>query len=275
MRRAARRNAGFILVASLLTLAVIATLVTSVMLSSRARLKLAGNIRLAAEAEAIADGMVRLMILDRHRALQQGQRSFSRLPWNGDALACRGPSASIVFLTVEDEGGKVDLNAASAPLLAMLVKGLEPLSSTPDVVVANIERYRSVALEGGRTGAFVSTQELASALPADPIVARRMLPHVTVHSRRPTLDETVAKPATIMALAGSSSSQIPRLFQAPSGSTAFRFRADVVTESGTRFVRDALVELGQDAARPYAIHEWLRGAAGPRGPTTTVSLPDC
>jgi general secretion pathway protein K len=269
------KSRGFILILSLLTLGVIGALSLSLTLSSRARIKISTNLRWAAEAEAISDGMISLMIMDRYQALQQGQRSHSRLPWNGIPMSCVGPGNSMVTMSADDEGGKIDLNASSAALILRLFVGLGISQIDASNAIERLDEYRRL-ISQGRGQSIVSIQELSTVFIADPVLVRRLLPHVTVHSRQPGLDETVAKPSTIELLADRDRpGLLPPLFQQPSTSRAFRLTADVTIPSGARFIREALVTFHMDQAQPYVIEEWLRTTKSEKGEIGAISQTAC
>ena len=259
-----RIRRGFILLSAITTLSAIGLLVTAAMTSFMSQNRLVANIRGAAEARHLADGMARLMILTQHRALMQGRRSGD-LPVDGSIRECLGPAGSRVLMKLQDEGGKVDLNFAPEALLLLLFRGL----GTPQAeeVVKSIMQFRHEDIAGNTQRGFQSVQELAT-LPLDPPVVRTLAQLVTVHARQPGVDLTVA-PAMLREMLGANGTgPRPFEFQQPSGSMSFRLGVDVVMPDGSRFVRSTIVTYSFNPFPTFAIEEWLRGS------TLTPPTPD-
>src|SRR5262245_23797449 len=122
-RAAMSADSGFVLVSVLWLLALL-TLVTLVLLTAvRFDVRATGQLSRHAEAEALADGMMRLVALrlgDRDRRPLQA----AGLARDGTSMLCRHGDA-VVAIAVTDVGGLVDLNAASANLLEWLLRGLD------------------------------------------------------------------------------------------------------------------------------------------------------
>ncbi|KAA2284982.1 general secretion pathway protein GspK [Arenimonas fontis] len=114
-----------------------------------------------------------------------------------------------VEVRVQDEAGKVDLNAADASLLARLMTALDIEDGRARQLAGAIQDWRDsdslLALGGGaedrdygaaglpygaRDRPFATVQELQQVLGMDPDTYRRLVPHVTVHAglSRPTPD---------------------------------------------------------------------------------------
>jgi general secretion pathway protein K len=260
-----KRPRGFILIFAMLTLATISTIVVSVLIASRSRVKIVANIKAATEAEAIADGVVAIAVLTRWRELQQGSRIGSPLPWNGEPVECLGPRGERLGLTVQDEGGKVDMNAASELLLEKLVTGVAGSQITGRAIAGDIALYRRKAAEANGGVGIVTIDELFDIVAGTPGLAIQIKPYLTVHSRIPGIDGTLASPELRRLLSASSAPDtIPAELQMPSASRAFRLTAVVRLAAGGSFVRDTLVEFGTDDGRLYVHREWLRSNQIPK-----------
>ena len=113
-------DSGFVLVSVLWLLALL-TVITLVLLTTvRLDVRAAGQLARHAEAEALADGLARLV------ALRLGDRFRRPLAPNtitadGNPYTCSHEEA-LVEITVTDVGGLVDLNMASVRLLEWLLR---------------------------------------------------------------------------------------------------------------------------------------------------------
>ena len=274
---------GFVLVAVLWLLALL-TVVTLVLLTSvRLNVRAAGQLAQHAEAEALADGLTRLV------ALRLGNR-FRRplapdtITADGNPYTCSHAEA-LVEMTVTDVGGLVDLNMASARLLEWLLLGLglaaDKAAATAAAIVdfrdeddtpspngAEAAAYQAAGLQHGPKNApFETVTELDQVLGIDlPLLARLRL-ITTVHSGQPGIDPTKAPPEVLAVAAAAAEAaaipaplnartRIPSEFRGASRGRAFRVTVRVELPRGGRFGREAVVEPVRTAPLGFRLQEW-------------------
>jgi general secretion pathway protein K len=281
-----RSERGFVLVAVLLGLALLATIALAFSYTSRLEVKSRGHLMRFAETRALADGIVRLL------SVRLSDRDFiqqwrSQAP-DGAVRACRIDDANVV-LTLIDTGGLVDLNAAPAALLEQLLRGIGvDKEGAVDISAAILEfRTTSESASSGNRGneatagtphspkhaLFESASELDQVRGLTPELYARLRPLVTVHSRLPGFDPNAA-PLELLALfrgetataASNSAPSRDELLSSPSlvpmeltvRSTARTFvvRALVVRPDVARFMREAVVEVAPQSLTGIAVRDW-------------------
>ena len=236
--------------------AVLLTMLTAGLTGSgRADVRLATNLRGAADAEAAADGAVHLAafhLLD------------SAEPWLADGQA-RALTLGRVRLAIriEDEAGKVNPNLANPGLLQALMQqvGADPATATR--VAAAIAEWRfpgNASQMGGGTKAelyrraglayapwnapFRSLQQVGAVLGMSPELLTRLGPYVSVLTDAQT-DAAVAPPPVLAALgllAGAPTQRLP-----PRTVTV---TAEALTAGGSRFTRRATIRLAATPNEP-------------------------
>src|SRR5215471_19969720 len=256
-----RNDGGFVLVSVLWLLALL-TLVMLVLLTAvRLDVRAAGQLARHAEAEALADGLMRLV------ALRLGDRdrrplADAGLARDGTPMRCEHASAAVA-IAVTDVGGLVDLNAVSPNLLAWLLRGLgvapekaAALAATiadfrdeddvPSVNGAESAAYRAHGLgHGPKNAPFETVTELDQVLGMDLALLNRLRVVATVHSRQPGIDPSVPPPELLSAAAAAASASrtnvavatatlgaptatdIPSEFRVPSRARAYRVTVGV------------------------------------------------
>jgi general secretion pathway protein K len=262
---------------SVLWLLIILSLIAeSLMTSVNFSYRLVHNAGERARAEALADaGIARAVLgmLDR----QPAQR------WRSD-----GGTTSFTFagaamrVSIQDELGKIDLNAADAPLLQGLFTSAgidgETASALADRVLdwrdqralhrlngAKDADYRAAGLSyGPRNGPFQTIDELKLVMGVTPALFDRVAPAITVYSGRPMFDPQVAPRAALLALANMDAATVDQMLAArtegtaattpdpgaPLGGRAFTIRVEIDTPDG-KIAREAVVRLTDDPAQPY------------------------
>jgi general secretion pathway protein K len=202
-------------------------------------------------------------------------------------------------IVVEDEAGKVDLNAASERLLTNLLRGL---GATPREAAALADRildfrdaddersplgaersdYAAAGLTyGPKNAAFEAVEELDQVLNIPPGWLARLRPFVTVYSGQSGVDSTVAPIELLGALRGSTeplatatpglrrqeqfrlSMPVPPEFAILSQRRAFTVRSEATTVQGATFVREAVVEIRTTPTSAHVLRRWRRGEAIP------------
>jgi general secretion pathway protein K len=244
------RRHGFALVVVIWGLGVIALLVAPFMSTARLRLQAAFNIAAATKADLIAQSAIDLAALslfaEQNGALSpthggsgggrpnfaalQGAAQLSRGLHDGRPRSCAFDGAAVI-IAVEDEAGKVDLNAAPAKLLKAMLMGLGAVPNQADSVANAIVAFRSNAIGdvaqtnpeyadsgrpyGPKHAPFQTIFELDQVVGVDAALFRQLLPFVTVHSRHPGVDSQNAPPALFAALTGASFDDVRTLIAAP------------------------------------------------------------
>jgi general secretion pathway protein K len=317
----AASEAGYALLLVIWAIGIISLLALSFLGSVRYRVMAAANILESARAEALSEAGVNLAKLDLAFGLARGNAGALRFRPGGPMVFCTMPEQGVAGIVVEDEGGKVDLNAAPPKLLAHLLNGFgatpvqaENLaaaiadfgSTATDTVLEDVER-REYAKAGRSYGPkkalFETTLELDQVIGMPHEMFRRVLPYVTVHSRRPGIDPEAASPVLLAALAGEESDKVRALMQgntagvdlaslpgrlplgtvAPRSGRSFLIHVEISMPGKSVFVREAIVEL-VEGPRPLILREWRRGErrtgfsteAVHRAPDRrAVSLPAC
>jgi len=281
---AKRTDGGFVLVSVLWLLALL-TVVTFVLLTTiRLDVRTTGQLVRHAEAEALADGLMRLV------ALRLGDRTrrpltAAGIPTDGTAVVCVHDDAT-VEIAVSDVGGLVDLNAAPVNVLEWLLLGLglapdnaaalataivdfRDADDVPGVRGAESAAYRAAGLaHGPKNGPFETVTELDQVLGMSPGLLERLRPLITVYSRQPGVDPTVA-PRAILAVGAAVSRSasparvgeprleaIPSEFRIRSSVRAYRVTVSVQSPRGGRFAREAVVEPARTAPLGFWMREW-------------------
>lgn len=127
-----------------------------------------------------------------------------------------------VRVQLTDENGKVDINRATVPLLARLLYSLDVDPSQADAIADAIADYRDEddlrhlngaedadykaagLTRGAKDADFTSTDELRYVMGMDESLLRKILPHVTVHSRQQGINPEVASLPVLIAVSGES-----------------------------------------------------------------------
>src|SRR5262245_7081214 len=284
---AMRTDGGFVLVSVLWLLALLAVVTFVLLTTIRLDVRATGQLVRHAEAEALADGLMRLV------ALRLGDRTrrplaAAGIPTDGTAVACVHDDA-IVDIAVSDVGGLVDLNAAPVNVLEWLLLGLglapdnaaalaaaivdfRDADDVPGVHGAESAAYRAAGLaHGPKNGPFETVTELDQVLGMNPGLLERLRPVVTVYSRQPGVDPTVAPRAVLAAGAAVAAvarpasparigeprlEDIPSEFRIRSSGRAYRVTVSVQSPRGGRFAREAVVEPARTAPLGFWMREW-------------------
>ena len=197
-----------------------------------------------------------------------------------------------VRISLHDEGGKIDLNRAPDGLLQGLfvAVGLDPGESAalvdaiadfrdPDDLRrlngAEDDDYRAAGhVYGAKDRPFEATEELGQVLGMTPALYAQVAPVLTVYSRRRRVRQATAPPLVLEALLGPAAALEREEAEAgaESGgtigagasaaltrSTLLTIRSEAHTETGSVFVREAVVLLSGGARRPFRILAWKQG----------------
>lgn len=256
----ARRDGGFALVAVIWAIALLCVMALDVLAAARRQSGTAASLRERARLAAAADAGVALGVL----ALLGGTTAAQTEIFEGVQLA----------IGIEDETGKIDLNAASPTILRGLFESVGLPQAQAEALSLAVQDWRDtdeVVRPGGgaeardyrlarsgvppRDGAFQSVDEIAHVRGITPELAARLAPMLTVHSRQPQVDRRVASAATLAALGGGG----PVAFgPAPGFGAALRVytvRVEARTGDG-RLERAAVVRLTGNPRDPYWIQQY-------------------
>lgn len=299
---------GFVLVAVLGLLLILALIVASLSLSTRTQVKLRGAAATRAELSVLADGIVTLAAV--RAGAQQTLTGAPAAAFDGTSTWCRDGEIA-VRVEVTDVAGLIDLNLASPEVLAIIFAGVgmpvdaatklaaavadfRDADDTPRVGGAEARDYAAAGRGfAPKNAAFDSVDELDQVLGMTPEVLAAVRPLLTVHSRAPALDLASAPLSLLQVLrrgdpAGGASDLVEReRFQAPrqlptrqGGRAAARSPrrtfsiVATVGRSGAAFARAAIVEIAPQTTTGLQVHEWTAP------PATThlappVGLPAC
>lgn len=211
--------------------------------------------------------------------------------WIGDGrpYTFHYDQATVVVRAI-DEGGKVDLNAASPEVLRGLFQaaGLAPAEAqalagrvvewrSPPLLEGAAASQRAAYLAAGRGygprgGPFASIEELQMVLGMTPALYRQVAPAVTIWSGNPSPDPNIAPPLALAAIPGMTPERMneiqaarqknaddPRLVL--NGGTAHSIRSEATLADGTRAVLRATIRLQEGQVQPYAVMRWQEGEA--------------
>lgn len=274
-----RGQRGLAMIMVLWSMMLLALLAGSMLQRSTTDLQLARNLASGIKAELAADAGARLAIA----GLVSGTGEW------GEPRSISLDGARIT-VSVTDEAGRVDLNAAPPELLRelMVVFGLSDAQAAAladaiaDFRDADTERrpfgaedrdYAAAgAVLGARDAPFAATAELGRVLGMPPELRRALMPHVTVHSGLAEPVAASASPQVLAALAelaeqrdqvGQGALPTGRLLilTDPEGGRRHwiaRILSEALLPDGARFAREAVVEVSPDRPPHYRVLSWER-----------------
>jgi general secretion pathway protein K len=290
--RAGRRRAGFALLAVIWGTGLIATMVVAFMTNGRLRLQTAQNVARAVEAGYVADSAISLAILEalarRDALTPSGQENI----YDGAPKFCVLDRAAVA-LSIEDESGKLDINAAGPETLIAALVGLGVEATKARNVAEAIIAFRTGAIGAfgqirssgagdkpfePKEAPFETTLELDQVNGVDPELFRALLPFVTVHSKSAGVDARASPPGLFAALAGYPIEEVRALVATPYPNKvqrsdprfpaalnqggdhgAFLVHVEALLASGQTAAKDALLDLRPPDGKPFRVQEMRRG----------------
>ena len=267
---------GFALIAVIWIAGLLAVMASSFAITSRSTALVAAHSAQNLRAEYIADGIVRLSAL-RLADWMDGVPSY---PLNGDLRACRWGEEVEVWISVQDQGGLIDLNTASPTLLKRM---LETLLMPPADVLALVARIRDFRDPDGvndsllpekvdyaglswepKNEPFAVPEELDQIPGLSFQQYRQLRKWVTVQSQQPGFDPAVA-PQDLLAALGlaAEGDQDALAFTSPSPGRVFGIEAAVRLRNGSSYVRETVVSMLRQPERPFATLSWQHGLEFP------------
>ncbi len=225
------------------------------------------------------------------RATYAMQDPVAQRRWVGDGRSYPFDfDGATVSVTVTDEGGKVDLNAASPEVLQALFRAAGLDAAAAGKLATRVVDWRSFVTEPGqaergraeyaaagrdygpRHGPFASLQELQLVLGMTPALYRKLEPAITLWSGQAMPDPNTAPPLALAAIPGLDPEQLAALraarernsrMAAPpiGGGVTHSIRAEAVLADGTHAVIRATVRFraGGMAGQPYTVLRWEEG----------------
>lgn len=200
-----------------------------------------------------------------------------------------------VLISIQDEAGKIDLNAATEGLLLQLFSAIDLPDQDPATMVDRLIDYRDTDQErrplgaedidyrranlgyGAKDRPFERTDELRRVLGVTLEMFAQLKPLVTVHSGQRGVDPNVAPPGVLgvlsatvdqpeaavraadrgdRILSGRVTRRQDRRNTSSSRERAFTITTEARTAGGGIFVRRAIVELTGDRDQPVTVRQW-------------------
>ncbi len=290
--RAARKRAGFALLAVIWGTGLIAMMVVAFMNNGQLRLQTATNVARATQASYVADGAIGLAIIELLARRNTISPTGLEIVFDGAPKFCVLDRAA-VSLAIEDESGKIDINGAGPEMLTPALVGLGLDETRARDVAEAIVAYRTAA--NGAFGqirssgasdkpfepkqsVFETALELDQVNGIDPELFRALLPFVTVSSRSAGVDARASPPGLFAALAGfpienvrtltatpfpnqlnRSDARFPANFNQQGDHGAFLIHVEVLLDSGQTAAKDALLDLRPPDGKLFGVRELRRG----------------
>ncbi len=289
-----RGERGFALITVIWGLGLLTLLILSYLSTARLRLQTAFNLAGATKADLISDAGVGAaalsLLLERDANSAQPERPLH----DGAPRLCAMDDAAVA-ISIEEESGKVDLNAASFKLLQALFTGLGVDAHEADSIANGVIAFRTLPGAAGvgavnvdagdkpfglKRAPFQTVAELDQAPGVSPALYGLVSQFVTVHSHSPSVDARTAPPGLFAALAGFSPQDVLALAAAPfpngldrkdprfpsniqrnGDGGVFLAHVEVLLPAGQSSVREAVVDFREIAGAPFAIKELRRGRA--------------
>ncbi|MBI3514400.1 MAG: general secretion pathway protein GspK [Proteobacteria bacterium] len=280
MRAERPRERGAALIVVLWGVALIAAAIIAIGATSRSESLIGRNALENARARHAAEAGIQLA-LHRLLAYPRGTHLF-----DGTPMSWQDGTATVV-LAIQDEEGKIDLNAASFELIAGVLRGagLGPDAALPTAcrIVARRGYYDPQCLDGDRAppavepGLLVAVEEARRLLGVSDVLYRRLAPLVTVFSGSSAIDPRVAPRDVLLAVPTLSTGLVDswigrrtlaeglgelrdrRYFAVTTGRT-FAVSAHATTAGGGRHRAEMVVRLTHRPEQPFAVLAWREPA---------------
>ena len=264
---------GFVLVLVLWGVGLVMIMVSAFSVSSRTHGRIAANLANNAQARYAAESGVHLAIV--HLLKSRHAPGRSAIPLDGSPHSCRLADETHLQISVTNEGGKIDLNAAPPQLLLLLFRGLglgsENAASIVDAIVDFRDRdnvrnglgaERAEYQKSGKqwlpkNGPFSTVGELEQVHGVTPHIYRAVRAHLTVSSLLSGLDLSASTNALKTILQnGTENSSIPRRFSSTSQRSTYSVRSMARLRGGATFLRAAVVEFPRSRRPTFRFLSW-------------------
>ena len=269
------------------TAALLALLALGFTRYAQTYVRAAGNGIESARAQALADSGVSLAVLDLLASLRGGGR-VAQFPIDGSVVACVMGQDDLVVVSVQDSGGRINLNLAGDVLLRAFFIGLgadpDDASRYADTIIdyrdrdndrrahgAEAPEYRAAGRAyGPKNAPFDNLAELQQVLGLPPELIAAMAAHVTIHSGSAGLDPKVTRPALADIVARgryrplqqqfpTAAELLPSEFVISSDQRSFVVHSEARLASGAVYVREAVIELPSNRSTTYRMKAWQHG----------------
>ncbi|WP_461481560.1 type II secretion system minor pseudopilin [Porticoccus sp.] len=212
----APRQPGFALVSVLWLIVLLSVLAMGLSYSSRQSTQAMISLVGGTQARYLAEGGVQLVTMN-----LLSRDPADRLLADGETIELDLPGGH-ANVTVSDENGKVDINAAREPLLARLFYSLDVDQAIADALADAIADFRDeddltrlngaedddyIAAgrpAGAKDAPFTSVEELQQVLGMTPEIYRAVVPYITIYSRHQGINPEVAALQVLMAVSDNS-----------------------------------------------------------------------
>jgi general secretion pathway protein K len=294
-------SGGFVLVAVLGALALLAAIAIAISVTARSRVTVAANLTRNAELQGVADGVVQLLALQFTRLSQNVDKRQTSL-MDGQSRTCLIDGYTVSF-TLTRPAGLIDINASPPDLLAQTLRGLGlPATEASKLAGAIIDfrdgdderqgggkeqdDYTAARLtHGPKNAPFDDIEELDQVAGMTSDLFVRLMELTTVQSRSPVIEEASA-PADLLAIlsrgqgGARSSGQLNSVRNpqpasgAASGASENRSRTvrivvGIQDKRGSAVVRRAVVELAPGIPTGFQFRDWsLHGLSPNSGQLT-------
>lgn len=278
-----KRQRGLALISVLWALSILSLIAAAMVSSSTLSYRAERNLLRHVEAEMLAEAAI-------NRALLGITDTRAQMRWRAG-----GPPQDVSFrdarasVWIEDESGKIDLNATNRDLLEGLFKSAGIESAEADALADRVVEWRTPAdaehfqnasrfdyRAAGhgyrpRNGPFQSIDELKLVLGVTPQLFRRIAPALTVYSKRDKIDESFAPKEALLALPGMDEQKATEIIAErmsdvsqdeesstsapPLNGRVFTVTAQVA-DAKRRVVQAATVLITGDTTRPYLVLAW-------------------
>ena len=251
---------GFILVSVIWIVGLIAVMGTAFAMIVRSHTMTVSNESYNSKAEAIADGVTRYAIIQLLKPNVAGDV-------NGTHKFCSWDEKASVSISLQDQGGLVDINTASPQLLEKLLLGLGEDAAQSARLLEALNEFKGPLQQahldlsdlypnksfGPKHEALISLDELDQIPGFSQQLLQKLRRLVTVYSQQTGIDPSKA-PSDLRDILGPIA--VPAEFTSPSAQKVFSI--DVLSElhNGARFHRQAIIVILGQPDRPFSILSW-------------------
>lgn len=274
------RDDGFILPTVLWVLSLLSLVVLAIGAAQRLDVRAQANLIKSEQARLLVDGMARAAA---SRLATDNPGAFGR---SGTWFECSEGRTNYAIM-VTDVAGLVDLNASPLDDFSVVLRGLglEPqraIALAHEIIDAR--DADDTTLSGEHEGAaysraglsfgpknlpFESTAELDQLPGMSPDILTRLEPLVTVHSRRPAIDQRLAPEELRQILERGQDRRgvIAPIVEPEARSRVQEIRVLVETADGARAARHLVVEMDVRSNKGFRLNEWRSLPNPARRPT--------
>jgi general secretion pathway protein K len=267
-------DSGFALVSAVWISGLLAVMATAFVIVVRSHILAGNNIISNSKVELVANGVAIATAFGLADPASAGQKIAA----NGERTRCAWSSDISIDISVQDQGGLIDLNTASPELLTVLFRGLGASEAKAGELLNSIRDFRdpdSLSENGGeeprtypgksygpKNGPFAETAEVDQIPGFEDALFQETMRFVTVHSQQSGIDLAAAPPALLDALTSKigSPEQLNR-FSSPSPAKVYSINVVAQAKNNARFHRQVMAAILKQPKRPFAILEWERGGA--------------